>query len=162
MVTKGVIKSINSGLYTVEIPKYDLVVEVEGEEDLPDVISTNSASDSSVKTSTYPGIVPTYKEGDEVFICIEDNVLDKIVIMGLASRPNPDTNTPMSNMTAGVLKVVTEAILPANTKIGDVTKDNIATLKGMTVNIATKFGDIERQRDSLLDTLSDMFDQYFK
>ena len=161
MVTTGQITAVNSGSYTVFIPQYDIYVEADGEEDLPSTITTNSSAESTVRLATLPGITPLYCINDEVFVCIEDNVLDKIVIMGLANRPNKDTTPPLSNIDADVLKVVSEATLPKKTSIGEVSDENIATLKGMKVNILEKFTEVETTRDKLLNELSDVFAEYF-
>ena len=140
MITKAIIKKLPSGAYTedgkiVYNNKFDIFVPIflnAGE-------NTNSKSCAANMKATLcyePGNVNNYKVGDAVFIAFEDNRMSKPVIIGKLYKGYEDTDTNLS--TNDVLKVSSQASLPSNTTIGDISGEDLAKLFRLVYNIPLK------------------------
>ena len=145
MVTRGsVVEVISPHEVKIQVPKFGLIQEE------PDEKQVNELPNA--RLCTIPGCLPNLKKGDTVLISIEDNNLNDVMIMRTLIPDNNSVGT--SSAYFSDLKVETKVTLPKNTSIGDVTSDNLFTLKGVNSNIQTQFDDNKSQKIELLDWLT--------
>lgn len=140
MVTKGIITEIiNKYQARVRIPIYNKA------EESPTATPNEELSIGPV--NTLPGISPNISVGDVVIIAFEQDIYTDPVILGLLYTEN--SSRGFSDIQAGELSVVSEATLPSKTTIGDVTGDQIYSLKDIK-------GNVQNQLDLLSDKLSEI------
>ena len=117
----------------VRIPQYD------GEAGLTGSTETQFLNIATV--ATLAGIYPNLKIGDEVFVSFENRKLESPVILG--SVMTDDTSSPDNHTTPDAffqnLKVGSEAVLPPNTSIGNVSPKEIGYIKGLSDNVQFQF-----------------------
>ena len=149
MVTKAIVKGkTNDNKLSVFIPTiYDYNSSNNPNEE--DYLTNATASISVV-----PGCDPHYKDGDTVLVCIEDNDLSKVIIMGrliTAEDKGSTTDFKISELTVSNI-----AKLPEDTSIGpDVTKENIKCLAKVRSNIQEQFDLNTNQKIEVLKFLTD-------
>ena len=137
MVTKGIITEIISKYQArVRIPIYNKA------EESPTATPNEELSIGPV--NTLPGINPNISVGDVVIIAFEQDIYTDPVILGLLYTEN--SSRGFSDVKAGELSVISEAILPSKTTIGSVKGDQIASLENVKGNIQNQ-----------IDLLSDKF-----
>lgn len=137
MVTKGIITEIiNKYQARVRIPIYNKA------EESPTATPNEELSIGPV--NTLPGINPNISVGDVVIIAFEQDIYTDPVILGLLYTEN--SSRGFSDVKAGELSVISEAILPSKTTIGSVKGDQIASLENVKGNIQNQ-----------IDLLSDKF-----
>ena len=90
-----------------------------------------------------PGIYSNIKVKDVVMVDFEDDNVDKPVIIGLLFSENSKKSLP--DITANSLKVKVNSKFTKDTTIGEVTPDNIFTLKGVHTNIQKQFDDANKR-----------------
>ena len=132
MVTRGeVLNTPASGATEVQIkiPMFGLIEEGEGEEQVNEL--------PYARICTVPGCFPNFKQGDTVLICIEDNNLDNVMIMGRLITDDGKVGTSVA--TFENLTVEKDTVLARNTTIGEVLPENIEHLIGSEYNIQTQF-----------------------
>lgn len=88
-----------------------------------------------------PGSLDSYKEGDCVFITFENNQLSRPIILGKLYIGEEEIATTYDFLNK--LKVITEADLPDNTKIGDITYNDLFQLIQNQKILEDKINDIE-------------------
>lgn len=152
MVTKAEVRAVRNNKNEIDlyIPIYD------GYEESPDESQLSSRYHATICTP--PGISPAYQVGDIVFICIEDVDLSEPVIMGLLYPSNNEKTTSNANFSSLMVQVNTK--LPADTSIGEVTKENIKCLEKVSSNIQEQFNGNTREKIELLDYLSGQLSNY--
>ena len=154
MVTKAIVHRIVSDTEViVKVPAFDLVEEEAGEDDV------NSLPRARIATT--PGCIPKFKVNDTVYVCIEDNDLSKPIIMGVLVTSQPEPTRSTSDATFESLKVNVNAILPEDTSIGDVGKENIQMLCGVNSNIQKQFDDNMVQKKDMIKFMTDTINTYF-
>lgn len=133
MLCKAIIESkLSKYKFKVRIPSIHKGVESIGatpEESVPKAIVTVN-----------PGIYPALKVNDVVLVGFEDDNIDKPVIVGVLY--NESCYNIESDIEASSLKVKVNSTLPEDTKIGDVTSNNIKHLKGLNRNAQTQFNEL--------------------
>lgn len=140
MVTKGLITEIiNKYQARVRIPIYNKA------EESPTATPNEELSIGPV--NTLPGINPNISVGDVVIIAFEQDIYTDPVILGLLYTEN--SSRGFSDIKAGELSVISEAILPSKTTIGSVKGDQIASLENVK-------GNIQNQIDLLSDKFSEI------
>ena len=92
---------------------------------------------------TTAGIYPSLSIGDVVFVCFEDDNVDKPVIVGVLYSNN--CKNIKSDISANSLEVLVNATLPDDTTIGEVTSKSISCLYGTSSNIEKHFNDNDRR-----------------
>lgn len=106
MITKAIIKNkdSNSNKYEIRIPLFE---------------SAGQTWEYVVKAtlSYQPGNLDAYKPGDIVYISFENNDLARPVILGKLYQGNEDTPSNFSNNAK--LNVTESAVLPIDTKLAD-------------------------------------------
>lgn len=141
MITKGIVEEIVDSYYVkVRLPIYD------GVPIGTTYVPTDDLNRATV--CTLPSIRPHLKIGDVVFVGFEDNDLGKPIILGCLYRES--TTGSVSNIIADSLTVNIDAHLSAETSIGDVTPNEIGSLKGIRDNIQ---GQIDAVSDSAVSNL---------
>ena len=154
MVTKALVHRIISDTeVVVKVPAFDLIEEDEGEEDV--------SSLPVARITATAGCRPKLKINDIVYVCIEDNDLSKPIIMGTLITSQPEATRSTSDATFDSLKVNVNTVLPEDTKIGNVTKEDIKRLSGVKENIQKQFNDNMSQKVSLLTFMTDTINKYF-
>lgn len=98
------------------------------------------------------GISPTYKVGDTVFVTFLTVGSGNPVILGL--QYNEEALKKFSDAKFKSLNVSTNSILPEDTSIGKVTKDNIRCLINLNENVASKFTSLDAQDSEHTNILS--------
>lgn len=135
MITRGIVEEvIDKFKYRVRIPIFDRVEQSSHH---------TSFSDLSVATACVPkGVGDSIKVGDVVFIAFEHNSYSEPLILGHLYREALGSTVDGLMLKSDVLTVLDRAILPVNTKIGEVTSDKFTYLMNVT-------GDIQEQLDQL-------------
>lgn len=115
MITKGIIVSrpVESNKYSVRIPYFE---EAGGSQFI-----------AEATLSYTPGIVNSLNEGDVVFVAFEDHYKDKPTIVGKLFLTN-DSSNEAGYANVQSLNVSDSATLPSNTKLGDVTAEQLSSL----------------------------------
>lgn len=140
----------SSNTYKVRVLAYYDYLQNGGDEDISHTI------DARVAMS--PGVKPAYKNGDMVYVCIEDNRLDIPVIMGAFQC---DKLKSVSDASFSSLSVSGNTKLSADTAIGEVTKENIACLQNVKSNIQSQFDTNIQTQITLLENMKKMLDEQF-
>jgi len=115
MITKGIIVSrpVESNKYSVRIPYFE---EAGGSQFI-----------AEATLSYNPGIVNSLNEGDVVFVAFEDHYKDKPTIVGKLFLTN-DSSNEVGYANVQSLNVSDSATLPSNTKLGNVTAEQLSSL----------------------------------
>jgi hypothetical protein len=140
----------NPHTYKVQVIAYYEYLNNGGKEDFSHTI------DARVAMS--PGVTPAYKNGDMVYVCIEDNRLDVPVIMGALEC---DALKSVSDASLSSLTVSGNTKLSSDTSIGVVTKENIACLENVKSNIQSQFDTNIQTQITLLENMKKMLDEQF-
>ena len=150
MVTKAKIyKVISDREVQVQVPMFGMIEEEEDEEQVNEL--------PIGRICTVPGCFPNYKKDDDVLICIEDNNLNNVMIMGRFIA-NDDEDVGTSGATFENLKVEKDTVLSEDTTIGKVLPENIAHLEGSIHNIQVQFDINTSQKIELLSWLGKTLD----
>lgn len=99
-----------------------------------------------------PGIYPSLRVGDCVFVSFEDDNVDKPVVLGVLYTEN--TMAVRSDIAADSLTVDTNSTLPAETSIGKVTSTIISYLEGLKSNAQDQFDELVKTCDNLDERLT--------
>lgn len=117
---------------------------------IPRVNKTQQSAIFTDKDSLYiatatclPNVQPNYAVDDIVFIGFQDNYKDRPVILGLLYRQRK--SQALTDIKANSIQITSTAKLPKATSIGDVTPQNISSLKGCKYNISGRFQYLESQ-----------------
>ncbi|MBR3598849.1 MAG: hypothetical protein IKL53_03125 [Lachnospiraceae bacterium] len=155
MVTKGIIKITGNPNNTpkVNIIKYGQLEGSPGAED-PNLYPTGAIC-------SLPGISPCYRDGDIVYVCIEDNNLHEPVIMGLVGGIRPDREIN-SNSKVRSIEVTVNAKLPADTTIGNISMKNLSNLAGLANNAQEQLNTINSNQINILEELTNIFNEAAK
>lgn len=153
MVTKArIVGKTNDNKLSVFIPTID------------DYNSSNNPNEEDYITnatasiSVVPGCDPHYNDGDTVLVCIEDNDLSKVIIMGRLITA--EDKGSVTDFTLSDLTVNDTAKLPEDTSIGpEVTKENIKCLAKVKSNIQGQFDLNLAQKIDVLKFLTDALDK---
>lgn len=96
--------------------------------------------------SSSPGVYPALRVGDVVIVGYENDDVSRPIIIGLLF--NRDFSDTESDAIFSSLTVNVNAVLPEDTSIGEITSDNIYSLKNLDMNIREKFNtqDIHAER----------------
>jgi hypothetical protein len=148
MVTRATVdKIISKEELSVIIHAYDIVEEGPDDSEL--------SSTQTARISCPPGLIPEFKVGDIVFVCIEDNDLGVPVVMGkLILDDCSEENIGKSNAYLNTLNVSGSAKLSSSTSIGEVTQENIKCLKGVNKNIQDQLDFIFNDNINVMNTLA--------
>lgn len=134
MITKAIIESvINNYSYKVRIPVYNRSKDA--------VFKTQSEQLYTAHVCCQPGLYPLYEVDDIVYVDFEDNNTGNPVILGLLLCEKQVKNSN-SLLNINSIDIVSSAILPKNTQIGDISSTEIGQLDGV-------IGNIQRQIDIL-------------
>jgi hypothetical protein len=118
---------------------------------------------SSIATlSTLSGLDTTYSPGDAVFVSIEDYEIAKPVILGKLQVSSKDKEVPLTKATLASLTVDATTVLPKDTTIGNITKEEISYLSKLRSNVQ---GQIDLTHTDIKGILSHMvrkFDSFCK
>lgn len=123
MIVKGIIESTFKNQAKVRIPIFDKVFSAS--------LGTEYNNLSEATMCVPPKFDMNIKQGDTVYILFEDNNRQKPIIIGFVKN---DENSFCNSETID-LHIENSANLPDNVSIGDVNKDNIKNLSGLTKNI---------------------------
>ena len=115
MITKGIIVSrpVESNKYSVRIPSFE---EAGGSQFIAEATLSYTS-----------GIVNSLNEGDVVFVAFEDHYKDKPTIIGKLFLTD-DSSHEVGYANVQSLNVSDSATLPSNTKLGDVTAEQLSSL----------------------------------
>lgn len=156
MVTKGTVQGrVESNKYSVILEKYGdisaLIKEWEnaGKTDFGLLNQTNVAV-----VATAPGLEWVLPNNTVVYVCIHDNNLEAPVIVGIASMPS---NNSACGVNASLLSLVVSGAtsLGKETSIGDVKKEELGRISGLSENAQVQFNTI---RDNLTEMFSSVID----
>lgn len=121
---------IDKNHYRVRIPSLNKVDNVAG--------ATPSDELNIATVASPPGITPSYRPGDAVFVDYEEMDSSRPVIIGRLVV-NQDEDTIASDGSFSSLSVDVNTVLPKETAIGDVKSENIELLEGLEVNVQESF-----------------------
>ena len=96
-----------------------------------------------------PGVYPSLKVGDIVFVAFEDDNIDKPVV--LSCLFNDNCYNISNDAIHDSLEVKVNAKLPKDTQIGDITPTNIEQLKGLHSNVQLEFNGINNEIKAITD-----------
>ena len=126
MGTKGIVTEIiNKYQVRVRIPIYNK------SEESPTATPNEELSIGPV--CTLPGVAPNFNIGDVVIVAFEQDIYTDPVILGKLYLN--DIHNTYSDVHTGELKVTSKATLPTNTRIGNVSGENISALENAHGNI---------------------------
>ena len=147
MVTKAIIRtsSVPGGQPRVNIIKYGQVENSPGAED-PVLYPVGTIC-------ALPGVSPKYKDGDIVYINVEDNNLSKPVIIGLVSDIERNKET-LSDAKHSSLEVTVNAILPEDTTIGKVSMKALSNLAGLATNVQAEMTGFNTSMSNILQRIT--------
>ena len=136
MICKAIVEQIiNDYKVKVRVPTFH-----RGEESIG---ATPSIDVPTAIMCVQPGIYSTLKVKDIVMVDFEDDNVDKPVIVGLLFSENSKKSLP--DIVANSLEVNVNTKLSKDTTIGEVTADNIFTLKGVHTNVQKQFDDLTKR-----------------
>jgi hypothetical protein len=98
------------------------------------------------------GIYPALKVGDVVFVTFEDDNPDKPVIVGLLYSDKCKTTLP--DIVTTSLEVITNAKLPQDTQIGEITSTQVSYLKNISSDVQTQFNNLDKRTNDLEDEVA--------
>ena len=101
-----------------------------------------------------PGVSPKFRSGDIVFVEFEEGDTSKPVIVG--SLFNTLDSQIVSDAKFDSLSVNVNTTLQRETQIGEVTADNIATIKGLNTNVQYEIDSNRAQHTQFVSQISDI------
>ena len=121
MITKAYVEDVyNEYQYKVRIPLLDRIESSVGSVDFDDL---------SIATACVPkGINASIRKGDVVFVAFEEDDYDYPIIIGHLYRSDLIKDSQMPFIESRNLTVTEKAVLPKDTKIGDITYEQIAAI----------------------------------
>ena len=126
MITKAIIEEIvDAHSAKIRIPLYDKASYA------PNSVSKDNLSIATI--CSLPNCICNYAVGDVVFVTFEENERRLPIIMGQLERDN--IKEASLSINASTLSVNTDAYLPEETHIGDVSAKEIQYLKGLNENL---------------------------
>lgn len=147
MITKGIIKKIPNGKRIISgKTEYDNVYRVFVPVFLSPGQNENSptcAANMDAVLCYQPGNLDSYRVGDVVFVSFENNNKSFPIIIGKLYIGEEDSTNLSNN---SVLQVTQKAELPLNTKIGDITGEELAKLFRVVSNLCNV---IENQQSEI-------------
>lgn len=133
MITKGIVEDI--------VDKYQVRVRLPIFDKADGAKNATKTEDLSVGTiCCLPNSSYQVNVGDIVFVGFEDNDISKPIILGQLYR-DVDSNTLMT-LVLGTLETKTSAVLSENTRIGNISADEIKCLSGIKTNIQQQLNSI--------------------
>ena len=152
MVTPAKIvgKGSSNNTYKVQVIAYYNYLMEGGDENIDHTIDA--------RVSISPGVVPAYKIGDMVYVCIEDNKLDVPVIMGALKC---DALKSACDASFNSLKVTGTTKLSKDTSIGDITSENLECLSNLKGNIQSQIDTSMQKQITLLEKMAQVLNQQF-
>ena len=140
MITKAIIEAVvDKYTLKIRVPRLDRTVS--------STIKTATQDLNEAIVCTLPKCDPNLQPGDIVFVAIDEQNEDDMIILGHLYREHTRSNA--CDLILSHLQVDTIAELPIQTTIGSVTSDNIKTLEGSSDNI-------QLQLNTITSTLSDL------
>lgn len=133
MVTKAIVEDASNPCYVkVRIPTYDAIEDARG--------GTLNKDLSYATICALSNSGNNVQNGDVVFVSFEDDDLGKPVIIGHLVKEEKDES--YSDASFRLLNTKSTTTLYKDTYIGDVTPQEIASLKGIKFNIQEQFNNI--------------------
>lgn len=140
MITKAIVDSIvDKYTIKVRIPRIDRVLQTS--------MRTSDDHLSEALICTLSNCDPNIRVGDIVFVALDDQNEDEVIILGYLYREK--RTEAYCDLILNELRVCNKVILPKNTSIGDVNANDIIHLKNTKDNI-------QLQIDSLVTELSNL------
>ena len=133
MITKAIVEDASNPCYVkVRIPTYDAIEDARG--------GTLNKDLSYATICALPNSDNNVQNGDVVFVSFEDDDLGKPVIIGHLVKE--EKGKSYSDASFRLLNTKSTTTLYKDTYIGDVTPQEIASLKGIKFNIQEQFNNI--------------------
>ena len=145
MITKAIIEEVLTPYQVrVRIPLLDRIASVG--------LATPTENLNTATICSLPNCYINLKVGDVVFVAFEDNTYRKAVVLGHLSRELCDT---YSDLVLNEVIVNSNAVLPQETRIGNVSALEISMLQGLTDNIQKQIDSLKEQQQRLLTAVFD-------
>lgn len=134
MLTRGIVESvIDSGHVKVRIPRLNKSSDAIG--------STPSDELNTATVSAMPGLIPSLRHGDVVWIGFENDDLGSPVVIGILASAYKGTS--FTDATLNTATVNVDVHLPLDTTIGNVTPSEISFLSGVTSNLQSQLDTLQ-------------------
>lgn len=157
MITKAEILKLPKGTYTDS--NGELKVDNKFEIYVPIFCSAGESrylpTSAAIMKATLcynPGVDNGYRVGDIVFISFENNEMGQPVILGKLYLNDGSDLT--SNINGDELSISSNAKLPINTKIGDISGNDIAKLFRIVANLKNVIDNDYSEANELMDVLN--------
>lgn len=140
MIARGIVEKVyEKNSVAVRIPIFD------SSPTSSDRTPTDSLGRATI--CTLPNSIPNVRVGDVVYVGFENNDISLPVIIGYVYIDSEYTTR--QGLSLQSLEVISNAKLPSDTMIGDVSAKDIATLVGIKQNIQEQIEELKQEIEKL-------------
>lgn len=145
MITKAIVESlVDKYTIRVRIPRIDRVLETS--------MNTSNEHLSEALICTLSNCDPNIRVGDIVFVALDDQNEDEVIILGYLYREK--RTEAYCDLILNELNVQTKAVLPKNTIIGDISSTDLLMIKNSKSNLQSQIDSITTQLNTLTELIN--------